>query len=126
MLLKSAALQSTRMDKERWRQDLQTAHAGQHTRTLDRALPADHVRGIYDHLRREEAQIIAQLRTGKCRLNSYLHRIGAAESDRCPLCRQAETVRHFLVECTRWTMERAQHLQSMTPRWSDVSYLLGG
>ena len=89
-------------------------------------MPGAHTRQLYDSLTRPEAQLIAQLRTGKCRLNSYLYRINAVESNLCELCRVPETVRHFLVECARWTAERAEHLQVATKRWCDVSYILGG
>jgi ribonuclease HI len=54
---------------------------GKYTREMDTALPGKHTRTIYDALKRREANILAQLRTGMARLNGYLHRIGAAESD---------------------------------------------
>ena len=123
---KATAIGESREDDEcRW-QRFRATHGGRHAKDLDRALPGVHTRRLYDGLTRPDAQIITQLRTGKCRLNSYLHRIKAADSDECELCRRPETVRHFLVECTRWTAERAEHLQASTDRWCDVSYILGG
>lgn len=87
---------------------------GRYSKQLDQALPANHVRNIYDHLKRGEAQIIAQLRTGKCRLNSYLHSINAADSEQCQWCQRRETVRHFLVECQQW-MSAMEHRKSAVP-----------
>jgi hypothetical protein len=40
-------------------------------------------RSLYDGLKRHEIDMLSQLRTGMARINSYLHRIGAAESDMC-------------------------------------------
>lgn len=124
--LRATVTKTAQPDLERWRRDFQKATTGRYTRLLDRALPARHVKGIYDPLKRGEAQIIAQLRTGKSRLNDYLYKINAADSDQCPRCQRRETVRHFLVECRRWISEREQHLRHATRRWKDVSYLLGG
>ena len=98
---------------------------GRYTKQLDRALPGRHTRKLYDNLRRDEAQILAQLRTGKNRLNSALHAIKALDSDQCEWCGSVETVRHFLTECPQWTTQRQQHLQTVTDRWTDVSFLLG-
>ena len=72
---------------------------GCHTKNLDRALPGAHTRQLYDRLKREDAKILVQMRTGRCGLNHYLHRTKRAESATCEACQTPETVRHFLVEC---------------------------
>ena len=56
---------------------------GKYSREMDTALPGKHTRTLYDGLKRREASLLAQLRTGMARLNGYLHRIRAAESDQC-------------------------------------------
>ena len=38
---------------------------------------------LYDKINKQKASILCQLRTGKCRLNTYLSRIGAADNDQC-------------------------------------------
>ncbi|KAI1619201.1 hypothetical protein EDD37DRAFT_678547, partial [Exophiala viscosa] len=81
---------------------------------------------LYDNLKRDEAQILAQLRTGKNRLNSAVYVSKAVDSDQCEWCCRPETVRHFLTECTHWAKQRQQYLQVTTDRWMDVSFLLGG
>jgi len=124
--MKSSALREGTAAADEARKRFLESRGGRHTKNLDRALPGTHTRRLYDGLKREEATILAQLRTGRCRLNYYLHRINAVESGLCDACQIPETVRHFLVDCGRWTAERRQHLQSQTNRWSDVSHILGG
>ncbi|KAH9203824.1 hypothetical protein DL95DRAFT_230745, partial [Leptodontidium sp. 2 PMI_412] len=50
---------------------------GKYSKEMDTALPGKHTRILYDNLKRKEASVLAQLRTGMARLNEYLHRIGA-------------------------------------------------
>jgi hypothetical protein len=52
---------------------------GKYSKRIDRALPGRHTHILYDGLKRKEAIVLAQLRTGMTRLNSYLSKIGAAE-----------------------------------------------
>ncbi|EAQ85551.1 hypothetical protein CHGG_09565 [Chaetomium globosum CBS 148.51] len=54
---------------------------GRHSKRVDIALPGKHTQLLYDHLSRSEAGVLAQLRTGMAKLNTYLHRIKAAPSD---------------------------------------------
>ena len=56
---------------------------GEYTRKLDTALPGKHTRLLYDSFKWLEASILAQLRTGMTRLNGYLNRIEASETDQC-------------------------------------------
>ena len=51
-----------------------------------------------------------QLRTGHVPLQTYLARIGKALTPACPTCGEApETVYHFLVECSTYSLHRAVH-----------------
>lgn len=85
--LKSVTLrESQRGDEGKQARFLASKH-GKYTKTLDRALPNRHTKRLYDSLTYDEARIVSQLRTGKCRLNSYLYRINATDSDQCELCR---------------------------------------
>jgi len=124
--LKSAAVREGKEAADVKRSRFEASDECQYMKQLDRALPGTHTRRLYDSLKRGEAQIVAQLRTGKSRLNSALYRIKAANSDLCEWCQRPETMRHFLVECPLWTPERRQYLQEATSRWCDVSHLLGG
>ncbi|KJZ69825.1 hypothetical protein HIM_10778 [Hirsutella minnesotensis 3608] len=79
---------------------------GRYSKRIDKALPGRHTRAIYDSLKREESDVLAQLRTGMIRLNSYLCRIGAADSGLCDCGQATETVEHFLFRCKNWTAQR--------------------
>jgi hypothetical protein len=85
-----------------------------HLRKLDAALPGRHTRKLYDRLNRIDAAILAQLRGGYCRLNSYLYNIGQTDSQLCEYG-QKETVEHFLLACPRWANQR-QHYWSRDER----------
>ena len=74
---------------------------GEYTRKLDTALPGTHTRLLYNNFKRTEAGILAQLRTGISRLNGYLYRINAAQTDLCACGQAEETVEHFLFRCTQ-------------------------
>ncbi|RKK47321.1 hypothetical protein BFJ69_g18183, partial [Fusarium oxysporum] len=54
---------------------------GNYSKRIDRALPGKHTQALYDICKRREAGVLSQLRTGMARINSYLNKIGAAESD---------------------------------------------
>jgi hypothetical protein len=99
---------------------------GKHLKKIDTALPGRHTRTLYDALGRREANVLAQLRTGMARLNGYLHRIGAAESDQCACGQARETVEHFLFNCSLWDAHRECLLEQTETRRGSLSYYLGG
>jgi len=104
-LVRSSAKVQCRADFQRdrregekgWRKLLYSTARGQFTKDIDKTLPQRHSRTLYDDCNREEAAILAQLRTNKCRLNGYLSKIKASPTELCE-CGQPETVRHFLIE----------------------------
>ena len=69
--------------------------------------------------------MLAQLRTGMTRLNGFLSRIGAAESDHCARGHASGTVEHFLLRCIRGTALREYILQYTTTRRGSLSFYLG-
>ena len=42
-----------------------------------------------------------RLRLGKCRLNYYLHKIALHDTGTCDSCGQAETIEHYLINCSQ-------------------------
>jgi hypothetical protein len=100
--------------------------AGKYSTTIDMALPGKHTRTIYDLLKRKEADVLIQLRTGMARLNSFLHNIGAVESDMCECGQASETVKHFLFRCTKWTKQREGMLKCPQAKMGNLSFFLGG
>jgi hypothetical protein len=99
---------------------------GGYSKLLDKALPGKHTRTLYDALKRCESDILVQLRTGMARVNRYLHRIGAAETDTCDCGQEEETVDHFLFRCTRWDEQR-EHMRNVDQgMMGNLSFFLGG
>ena len=81
---------------------------------------------MYNSLKRREADVLSQLRTGMARINSYLSKIGAAGSDMCKCGRAPETMEHFLFRCTRWDTERGTMRQVGQSMMGNISFILGG
>jgi ribonuclease HI len=57
---------------------------------------------------RRGAAIIAQLRTGHCGLNRYLHRFSLRNSPYCQCGYGKETVEHYLLECREYREQRVK------------------
>jgi hypothetical protein len=93
---------------------------------IDAALPGRHTRTLYDALGRKEACVLAQLQTGKARLNGYLRHIGAVDTDQCACGQARETVEHFLFNCSLWEAHRDCLLEQTGTRRGSLSYCLGG
>lgn len=50
-------------------------------------------------LKRLDATVVVQIRSGHCPLDAYLHRFKAAETPNCNLCRQRDNICHLLTNC---------------------------
>lgn len=70
------------------------------SKKVDATLPGKHTRRLYNNLSREEASVLAQLRTGITRLNRYLYYLKAAPSQQCACGQAVETVKHLLFCCS--------------------------
>lgn len=116
-----------RIAKEARTEDRQrTFTTGREIREIDYAVSGRHIRKLYDALTKDQARILVQLRTGMIRLNKYLFRISAAETEECECSEEAETREHFLFRCKRWDRQRRA---TWTPEWlqdPDISLCLGG
>ena len=85
---------------------------GKFTHRIDKALPGKHTKTLYTGRSNVEAGILCQLRSGMCRLNGYLAKIGAADTDLCACVRESESVDHFLFRCPRWLEQRQSLLKN--------------
>ena len=87
-----------------------------------------HTLELYNGKSHDEAATLCQLRSGMCKLNKYLARIGAIEEDACSCGRESESVDHFLFRCPLWLDQRRNicRLASKSNRWGDLSFALGG
>ncbi|KAG8630714.1 hypothetical protein KVT40_002333 [Elsinoe batatas] len=99
---------------------------GVYTYNLDRALPGNHTKLLYDSLSRQDATILAQARTGHNHLNSYVARINPQVTKICECKEGAETVAYILLVCKQWDHLRQPLKAKAGPRWSDMSHILGG
>jgi hypothetical protein len=101
-------------------------NVGKYSKRIDTALPGRHTLQLYDRLSWKEASVLAQLRTGMARLNTYLHRINATPTDQCECGQARETVDHFLFRCRRWTPYRTEMMQCTDRYRGNLSFYLGG
>lgn len=118
-----------RLALARQRQQHQDTHldgVGKYPKAIDKALPGQHKRGLYDVIKRREANVLTQLRTGMARINSYLHRIGAADTDMCGCGQALETMEHFLFRCTKWGTQRESMQQVAQSKMGNLSFFVGG
>jgi hypothetical protein len=83
---------------------------GVYSTNIDAALPGKYIKNIYDLPTKTEARILAQLRTDMAKLNGFLYRIKATDSEICECGTAKETVKHFLFIYSRWThLRRDMH-----------------
>ena len=69
--------------------------------------------------------VLIQLRAGTAPLYDHLHRIDCAPTATCPACLlEPETVRHFLLKCPKFAVERTRHFGRLGRRSITLSYLL--
>ena len=99
---------------------------GRFTKSIDKALPGPHTKQLYDTLSSKDASLLAQLRTGHCKLNEFLFKIRATDSNMCACDRAPETVKHFLLNCSNWTPQRTEMAQALDGPITNLSNLLGG
>ncbi len=97
-----------------------------YSKQVDAALPGKHTLTLYDNLKRDEARVLAQLRTGMARLNGYLHQIGKAETYECACGQTRETIKHFLFYCAQWETQRRNRMQQRESKRGNLSFFLGG
>ena len=74
---------------------------------------------------RKDAATIAQLRTGHCGLNQYLHRFGKTGSPYCECGYGKETVEHYLLECNKYKEQRKRLRKEVGVGKMKVGVLLG-
>lgn len=96
---------------------------------FDKALPGKKHTTIYSGRTKKYSQILYQLRTGICRLNSISSKkIQAVESDQCRCNRGRETVDHFFVLLPNAGVTFAKEFKktSKSLLGCDLSKALGG
>jgi hypothetical protein len=93
---------------------------------MDQALLVKHTLRLYRSLASDQTAILVQARTGHCRLNQYLSRIGVVDETKRSRGNDEETIRYLILSCPRWMDERRELRETVGERSGDVPYLLGG
>ena len=106
-----------------WSENTKTAAA------LRRIMKGKHAKAgppLYNEaMNRNTAARIAQLRTGHCGLNRYLHRFGIENSPYCRCGYGKETVEHYLLECRNYKEQRRKLRMEVGTGKMRVARLLG-
>ena len=97
---------------------------GGHLRTIYNALPAKYTRQLYGPLPRNQAYLLAQLRTGHCWLSVYAKAFQFQLYDPC-VCGDRETLKHVLWDCPDLRNSRRILLGEVDDAFNSVSSLLG-
>lgn len=84
-----------------------------HHRRYRGALSSRRTSQLLGSLSRRHCSILTQLRSCHIALRQYLARFARAEDPHCPSCGVPENVRHFLLECRRYTRQREQLIRSV-------------
>ena len=81
-----------------------------------------------DNLPRELQRLGAQLRSGYCcKLKSYMHRIGEADSSACPKCRRSVHDTAHLFKCSEGAEERRRSgISDVKQLWTDPAGVMAG
>jgi ribonuclease HI/exonuclease III len=125
--LKSRALQvGRRFIQEQRIKEFKRGKIGQFTRTLDKALPQEHMVAIYNNLSSRDSRILVQLRTNSSPLNQHLKQSRITEAEECSCGSASESTAHFLFHCPNWAEPRKLLRDKLGTRWADLSYALGG
>lgn len=75
---------------------------GKYTWDMDGALPGPHAMALYNALSSEEAPTLVQCRTDHSHHRTYLYRINRAPTRERACGQGDETVRHVLLECSKY------------------------
>ena len=87
--------------KKQWKEEWKVSPRHTISTNIDHTLPSDNYIHIVNQLRRNQASILMQLRTGHLPLNNVLFRMKRADTAICPHCNTntRETILHFIFFC---------------------------
>ena len=126
--LKSSRIQQIKaMAKSQWnRQWIENTKTSKHLRRITSKQGIQLGSKLYNSISgRKTCAQVAQLRTGHCGLNKYLHRFGKRYSPYCSCGYAKETVEHFILECPNYKVQRKE-LRKMVGIWKmRIDKLLG-
>jgi ribonuclease HI len=99
--------------RRKWKEAWHESPRRRRFELIDDTFPFNGFRKRQNKLSRAHSSLMIQVRSGHLPLNSYLHRIGKAETKRCQECNNeegedppTETVTHFLYDCNAFLAQR--------------------
>ena len=113
--------------KKRWKSEWKVSPRHPKSSNIDCSLPSDNFIHIAGQLKRPQASILIQMRTGHLPLNVVLHRIKRSDTSDCPHCGNgtSETILHYLFICPHYETAR-RRIHAATQREKNVfAFLLG-
>lgn len=108
-----------------WQARWAASERGQRYARFDSTPPSKAVLRMYAGLKRAQAAVLTQLRTGHVALNGYLHRIRALDSRNCIVCHEPDTVDHYLLRCSRFRAPRQVLRRQLRGQLLSTKSLLG-
>src|SRR5215510_5360332 len=107
-LKSSRTMTIKQLAKTQWKHILETdKHKSKHLRQILKHRQAKAGQKYYKSVKtRKTATTLAQLCTGHCQLNAYLHRFQKTPSAYCECQYERETVSHYMLACRRYKDER--------------------
>jgi hypothetical protein len=124
--LASLQRKATRADTLRdWSIEWKRSTKGQSLRKIDEAIPGPHARKLYDHLPRQRAGLLAQLRTGHNWLKSFSKLRNFSDDDRCEYG-AVETLVHVFIDCPKLREPRRQLREAIGDHFNNLTTMLGG
>ena len=124
----SAARQSLKNKlKTRWKGEWSSSARYDRLLAIDHSLPSDDFLNIISQLRRNQASLLIQLRTGHVPLNEILYRIKKATSPDCTHCGPGfrESIYHFLFICPHYMHARRILQSSLNRHALTFPFLMG-
>ena len=111
----------------RWKGEWQLSPRYERMLAIDNSLPSNDYLSIIGQLRRNQASLLTQFRTGHIPLNVTLFRIKKAASPFCPHCGHGtpESIFHFLLICPHHASARRPLLAVLGRHAMSIPFLLG-
>jgi ribonuclease HI len=113
--------------KQKWKDEWSNSPRHNRLHAIDSSLPSDDYLHIIGQLKRNQASLLIQFRTGHIPLNVVLHRIKKADSPHCPHCggNFKESIFHFLLACPHYATARRALQAKLGRKASEITFLIG-
>ena len=113
--------------KTRWKNEWYSSPRHARNHAIDDTQPSDDYLSIIEQLRRNQASLLTQLRTGHAPLNDTLFRIKRATSSDCNYCGKGvrESIFHYLLICPHYKTARSILHYELGRKATSIPFLLG-